>query len=219
MKFYTVEWINENFKRYREKDSLFIEDKEIGFEPKYFLWALLHIYSKKELYFLGKEKLKDLEFVLEHQEFDFMYLVDLLRKEFSYWFRENILCRDFPNESYFILAQEFLILEEQLRKQIQIPLLDQMKKLILDLEEILEENKPLDNFEEKKFIRLLKFFDLVEKIEKSKCSELVERAKSTFEKAYNHSFYFDLPIPEISKDDFKAVLKKELSKQVFNFLE
>lgn len=214
MKFYSLEWINEIFKRYQEeKDSFFIEDKEVGFQPKYFLWALLHIYSKRDLPFLGENlDIRDLEFVLQHQGFDFMYLVDLLRKEFAYWFREGIICRDFSEESYFILAQEFLLLEEQLRKQIQIPLLDQMKKLILDLEEIVEENKPLEKFDKEKFFRLLKFFNTVERLEKTKCSELVERAKNITEKAYKSLEEFEFPLPPISQLEFKKALKDKLDK-------
>uniref|UniRef100_A0A7V5XGF9 Uncharacterized protein n=1 Tax=Thermodesulfobacterium geofontis TaxID=1295609 RepID=A0A7V5XGF9_9BACT len=216
MKFYTLEWINEVFKRYQnEEDSFFIEDKEVGFKPKHFLWALLHIYSKKEIPFIGDTlNTKDLEFILQHQEFDFMYLVDLLRKEFALWFRENILNRDFSEENYFILAQEFLLLEEQLRKQIQIPLLDKMKKLIHDLEEIVEEKKPIKEFEKKKnkFFRLIKFFSIVEKIETTKCSELVERAKNVAERAYKsfETFEFFTSLP--SQIEFKNALKEEFNK-------
>ncbi|PMP66286.1 MAG: hypothetical protein C0190_05730 [Thermodesulfobacterium geofontis] len=214
MNFYTLEWINEVFKRYQEeKSAFFIEDKKVGFQPKYFLWALLHIYSKKELPFLSESlDIKDLEFVLQHQGFDFMYLVDLLRKEFAYWFRESIICRDFSEESYFTLAQEFLLLEEQLRKQIQIPLLDQMKKLILDLEEIVEENKSLENFDKTKFFRLIKFFNTVEKLEKTKCSELVDRAKNITEKAYKSLKEFEFPLPPISQLEFKKALKEKFDK-------
>ena len=221
MKFYTIEWIDEVFKRYQtEESSFFIEDKEISFKPKHFLWALLHIYHNKELSFLGDLlNIEDLRSVLQHQVFDFMYLVDLLRKEFAYWFRENILYRDFSEETYFTLAHEFLLLEEQLRKQIQIPLLDQMKKLILDLEEIVEEGKSFENFDKKKFFRLIKFFNMVEKIEKSRCSELVDRAKTITEKAYKDAINFEFPLPSISKDEFKLVLKDKLNKQIFSTIK
>lgn len=221
MKFYTVEWIDKIFKNYQnEEKAFFIEDKEVCFQPKYFLWALLHIYSKKELPFLGNDlNLEDLEFILQHQEFDFMYLVDLLRKDFAFWFRENILYRDFTESAYFTLAHEFLLLEEQLRKQIQIPLLDKMKKLILDLEEIVEEGKPLDKFDKKKFFRLLKFFNTVEKIKKTKCSKLVERAKNAVEKAYKDSEKFDFEIPLNSEEELKRALKETLSKKIFSNLK
>ena len=118
MKFYTIEWIDEVFKRYQtEESSFFIEDKEINFKPKHFLWALLHIYHNKELSFLGDLlNIEDLRSVLQNQVFDFMYLVDLLRKEFAYWFKENILYRDFSEETYFTLAHEFLLLEEKLKE-------------------------------------------------------------------------------------------------------
>ena len=70
-----------------------------------------------------------------------MYLVDLLRKEFAAWFRDIILHKDFKSRSLVSISCEFLMLEEQLRKQIQIPLLDKLKKLIMDLEEIEETKK------------------------------------------------------------------------------
>ncbi len=218
MKFYTVEWIKEVFKTYQnEEKSFFIEEKEVSFQPKYFIWALLHIYSKKELPFLGNFlNVEDLDFVLERKEFDFMYLVDLLRKEFAFWFRENILFRDFSEEGYFTLAQEFLLLEEQLKKQIQIPLLDQMKKLILDLEEIVEEGKSFENFDEKKFFRLLRFFNTVEKIEKTKCSRLVDRAKSAVKKAYKDFEKFDFALPSNSRKEFKTALRTALNKEIFS---
>lgn len=213
MKFYTLQWIKEIFTKYQLEEGMFIEEKEIAFEPKYFIWALLHIYQKKDIPFLGESlNIKDLEFILVHQGFDFMYLVDLLRKEFAYWFKENLLYRDYSNETYFILASEFLLLEEQLKKQIQIPLLDQMKKLILDLEERVEEKKSLENFDKKRFFRLVKFFSVVEKLEKTKCSELVDRAKNITERAYHSLEELEFPLPSISKNEVKITLKDELNK-------
>ncbi len=213
MKFYTLKWINEILTKYQLEEGLFIEKKEVAFELKYFIWALLHIYQKKDLPFLGESlNIEDLKSILVHKEFDFMYLVDLLRTEFAYWFRENLLYRDYPDETYFILASEFLLLEEQLKKQIQIPLLDQMKKLILDLEEIVEEKKSLENFDKKRFFRLIKFFNVVEKLEKTKCSELVDRAKNITQKAYHSLEELEFPLPSLSKNEIKNTLKEELNK-------
>ncbi|WP_038055476.1 hypothetical protein [Thermodesulfobacterium hydrogeniphilum] len=219
MNFYTVEWIKEIFKSYQEKEDFFIEDKEISFEPKYFLLALLHIYNKKDFLFLCDFlNLNDLEKIKKDQEFDFMYLVDLLRKEFSYWFKENLLFKDFSEKNYFILAHEFLILEEQVKKQIQIPLLDQLKKFIMDLDEIIEKNNSLDNFEESKFLRLFKFFNIVEKLEPSLSSRLINRAKETAKKAYKENYEqkfaltFANPFEDI--EAFKRYLKNALYKEL-----
>jgi len=224
VRFYTVEWIKGVLDSYKKGDEAFyIEDKGVNFEPKYFLLAVLHIYHKNMFpFFEDIINLEDLVYIKKHQEFDFMYLVDLLRKEFAYWFKENLLFRDFSEENYLILAQEFLLLEEQVRKQIQIPLLDQIKKLTIDLEEIVEENKDLNNFDEKKFLRLFKFFSIVEKLEKSLCSKLIERAKEVAKKAYKENyekkFNFSQSNSFSLKEDLKKVLKEKLKEEVIQNL-
>ena len=60
---------------------------------------------------------------------------------------------------------------------------------------------------------------MVEKIEKSRCSELVDRAKTITEKAYKDAINFEFPLPSISKDEFKLVLKDKLNKQIFSTIK
>jgi len=110
------------------------------------------------------------------------------------------------------------MLEEQLRKQIQIPLLDKLKKLIMDLEEIEETKKGLENFNEKQFTRLFNFFNTVETLEKSRSYELVERAKNIAQKVYKENFEkkFEAEIktqPEI-KNEIKNSVKDKI-KELF----
>ncbi|QER41682.1 hypothetical protein F1847_02565 [Thermodesulfobacterium sp. TA1] len=186
MGFYTLEWIKGVFQKFVESEgSFFLEEKEVGFGPQHFFLALVHIYRKQDLPEIFKNlgvSLEELENLFNHQEFDFMYLVDLLRKEFSFWFREVLLHRDFKEENLLRIAWEFLLLEEQLRKQVQIPLLDRLKKLVLEAEEILEKGSSLEGFNQKQFLRLLKFFDAVETLERSLTERLVNRAKEVEQK-------------------------------------
>lgn len=220
MRFYTVEWIKEIWRTYLKRgegEIYFIEEKGIGFAPKPFFLALLHIYSRKEipsfLRILQVEETELLE-IKSRQGFDFMYLVDLLRKEFAAWFRELILYKDFKSLSLFFLSCEFLMLEEQLRKQIQIPLLDKLKKLTIDLEEIEETKKGLENFNEKQFVRLFGFFKTVENLERSLSYELVERAKNVAKRVYGENFEerFEIGVetqPEVRRE-FKVYVKDKL---------
>ncbi|WP_022855707.1 hypothetical protein [Thermodesulfobacterium thermophilum] len=206
MKFYTLEWIKELFKEFlNSENSFFIEEKGVGFEPKFFFWALLHIYKKQnlpEIFKALKVDLEELEALFNRQEFDFMFLVDLLRKEFSFWFREVLLHKDFQSPDLLRVAWEFLMLEEQLRKQIQIPLLDRLKKLILDAEEIIEKGSFSETtFNERQFLRLLRFFNAVETLESSLSARLVERAKEV-ENKLNLGFKSD--IPPLSEEEKKV---------------
>lgn len=226
MRFYTVEWIKEIWHTYLKKgedEIYFVEEKGVGFDPKPFFLALIHIYSRKEIpSFLKILQVEEVELIeiKSRQGFDFMYLVDLLRKEFAAWFRELILHKDFKSQSLISISCEFLMLEEQLRKQIQIPLLDRLKKLTIDLEEIEETKKGLESFNEKQFLRLFSFFNTVENLERSLSYELVERAKTIAKKVYGENFEerFEIGVetsPEIRKE-LKVYVKdkiKELLKE------
>ncbi len=214
MKFYSLEWISEVLKEYKKDTPFFVEEKEVVFSEGHFIFALLHLFKKglfseKELSRLTGLSLNELE--KQKSEFDFMYLVDALRKEFALWIRELILARDFSPAEYGVLAGEFHLFEEQLRKQIQIPLLDKLKKLVLDLEEALEKKEELKPDAKKRFKRLLLFFSAVESIEKSRCERLVNRAKKLYEKAYGSLSLFKLP--EVEK--LLSELKLQLSKTGF----
>ncbi|RKX60377.1 MAG: hypothetical protein DRP29_02770 [Thermodesulfobacteriota bacterium] len=218
IKFYTLEWIFDVLNEYQKGSGPYLlEDKEVNFSPKIFLLALLHLYQKKR--FTPKElaemlaiEEKDVED--KRSEFDFMYLVDILRREFSFWFRELIISRDFSDEVYEKLAKEFLFLEEQLRKQIQIPLLDQMKKIVRDLESKLESGKNLDVYDENRFFRLLKFFNKVENLKASLCSRLVNRAKDVAEKAYKDKILLTSIKVSDFPDGFKLKLREEIENRI-----
>jgi hypothetical protein len=175
---YTLTWLERILKDYERdyeaEEVIIVGDKQINFKPLIFAIALLHIFQRPLLY-----KLEPIEELLDslRERFDFMHLVDLLRKEFSLWFREMVLHRDFSNAKYDQLSHEFHLLEEIVQKQVQIPLLDELKKLCMTFEEAVEEKKEVSEADRKRFVRLVNFFVRTEAIKPSKSSELIERAE------------------------------------------
>ncbi len=178
MELYTLNWLERILKAYERdyeaEEVIVVGDKQINFKPLIFAIALLHIFQRPLLY-----KLEPIEELLDslRERFDFMHLVDLLRKEFSFWFREMVLHRDFSNAKYDQLSHEFHLLEEIVQKQVQIPLLDELKKLCMTFEEAVEEKKEVSEGDRKRFVRLVNFFVRTEAIKPSKSSELIERAE------------------------------------------
>lgn len=178
MELYTLTWLERILKDYERdyeaEEVIVVGDKQINFKPLIFAIALLHIFQRPLLY-----KLEPIEELLDslRERFDFMHLVDLLRKEFSFWFREMVLHRDFSNAKYDQLSHEFHLLEEIVQKQVQIPLLDELKKLCMTFEEAVEEKKEVSEGDRKRFVRLVNFFVRTEAIKPSKSSELIERAE------------------------------------------
>lgn len=178
MELYTLNWLEKILKDYERdyeaEEVIVVGDKQINFKPLIFAIALLHIFQRPLLY-----KLEPIEELLDslRERFDFMHLVDLLRKEFSLWFREMVLHRDFSNAKYDQLSHEFHLLEEIVQKQVQIPLLDELKKLCMTFEEAVEEKKEVSEGDRKRFVRLVNFFVRTEAIKPSKSSELIERAE------------------------------------------
>ncbi|MCS7278714.1 MAG: hypothetical protein NZ530_01470 [Thermodesulfobacteriaceae bacterium] len=222
MKYYTLEWIFSVFKVYQTKKIFYIEKKQVSFKPKFFLLALLHLYQKKHLSLEDLSEflsIKKEDILYQRSLFDFMHLVDLLRKEFASWFRDLLISRDFSEETYETLAREFLLLEEQLRKQIQIPLLNHIKNLNYELEDQIESGKVLSKDHEKVFFRILKFFDWVENFQESLCSRLVNRAKELVEKAYPERVEFFNKTYLTKEETFKQNLKEELKRKISMSLE
>lgn len=178
MELYTLNWLEKILKDYERdyeaEEIIIVGDKQINFKPLIFAIALLHIFQRPLLY-----KLEPIEELLDslRERFDFMHLVDLLRKEFSFWFREMVLHRDFSHAKYDQLSHEFHLLEEIVQKQVQIPLLDELKKLCMTFEEAVEEKKEVSEADRKRFVRLVNFFVRTEAIKPSKSSELIERAE------------------------------------------
>ncbi|NPA38909.1 MAG: hypothetical protein GXO57_00440 [Thermodesulfobacteria bacterium] len=196
MKLYTVKWIEVLLEQYQKGgEKFFIDGKEVRFKKEEFLYALIHIYKRTLLERWGKDidyhKIEELKTRLG---FDFMYLVDLMRKELATWFKELVIYRNFSEEEYLNLAKEFLILEEQVKKQIQIPLLDEVKKIANKLEQ--ENFSELSLREKNKFFRILSLFVIIEAFEKTLSSKLVDRAA------------------ELSKKKLEKDVKEEVIKQV-----
>lgn len=222
MKYYTLEWIFSVFKVYQTKKNFYIEKKQVSFKPKLFLLALLHLYQRKHFSLEDLSEflsIKKEDILSQRSSFDFMHLVDLLRKEFASWFRDLLISRDFSEEIYETLAREFLLLEEQLRKQIQIPLLNQIKNLSYELEDQIKNGKLLSEDHEKVFFRILKFFDRVENFQESLCSRLVNRAKELVEKAYPEKVEIFSKTYLTREETFKQSLKEELKKRISTSLE
>ncbi|MCS7199064.1 MAG: hypothetical protein NZ850_01790 [Caldimicrobium sp.] len=168
---------------YNSKKGVYLKDSledvtTISFEPKQFKLALLHLFKLQILERIQKEipnRISNPQSISNlHQ---FYYFVDLLRRNFADWFSELISRRDFSPEEYYWLALEFLTLDEQLKKQIQIPLLKRIKDLISLAGSSFEENRDLNQNQWQVFFRLVRFFKSVEAFEESKTRDLLEEAE------------------------------------------
>ncbi len=197
-KFYSLFWIRHFLKFYTKQGSLFLGDKEIKFSPHEFLLSLFYIY-KESLVLGASSEIESLARRLKKkQEFDFMELVDLLRKDFAKWFQDLLLGKPLDFSFLRKLSFEFLMLEEQMQKQIQIPLLDKLKKFLVSQGEILEEEN-VENYSENKdtkreevsedkAFKIFLFFKIVEGLSPSKREKLIKRAEKFFEKKKNSDF-------------------------------
>ncbi len=216
MKFYTTVWIREVLDFYQNSEkSFFIEGKEVKFSSEEFFFALVHIYSRDVLERLQSVRGNLVKEIKEKKGFDFMYLVDMLRKEFASWFRDLILSKNFSEEERSFLAKEFLLLEHQVREQIQIPILDELKKGLIQLEANLKENpsEVLKGVSLKKLERIYRFFNKVEGIEESLCSRLIKEFEDFIKK---HISVLGLDENsekvEFEKERIVKLLDEELSK-------
>ena len=210
MGYISLRWVAEAFERYRKRgpgDT--IMGKQVVFSDHHYLAALLHIYTGT----FPPERIAEIsglapeELYLQRSQVDFMSLVDYLRTRFSEWFREHLLMRDFALEEYGRMALEYLHLEEQVRSQIRIPLLHQLKHLCYELEDRLSGGKLLAPYDESLFRRLLLFFLSAEALRPTLSSRLVHKAKETGERAYPAQFS-RLELPE--KTDFSEELFRHL---------
>lgn len=198
--FFTAGWIEEALERYRTRSPQdTIMGKRVVFSERHYLAALLHIYTGTfTLETLARLAGLSLEELLRQRaQVDFMTLVDYLRTCFAEWFREHLLMRDFALPEYGLLALEYLHLEEQVRAQIRIPLLNQLKYLCEELEDKLAGGKTLAPYDERQLRRLLLFFLSVEALRPSLCSRLVNRTREAAERAYPGEFSrLELPAKE-----------------------
>ena len=222
-KFYTVSWIKEVFDFYKNSQTgFFIEGKEVRFGDRDFFYALCHIYQKNLLLkfpFVDETALRELR---ETKEFDFMYFVDMLRKEFALWFRELVSSRDFSYEERHSLALEFLLLEEQVRKQVQIPLLDHLKKFATKVEALKEVENPQEKKEleeeinkvSKKAKRIYRIFERIESLEPSLSSEIIRQVEGLRKHWKEEIEREKFPI-DVSKTQFFKELSKKVE-EIFN---
>lgn len=179
--FLTLQWIDKVFQLYQEKGLLILKNKSIQFTPKLFLATLLQIYiiplwEKVALNFFPEFSEEEEE--LMEKSFSYLLAQDLLSIEFSQWYRENLLGREYSFYGYLELALEFLKIKEQIKQQIQIPLLDELKKLCMDVEENLEGGNKISERQKKRLQRLYTFFKIIEKFSPSLTFSLVERAEA-----------------------------------------
>lgn len=215
--FLTIKWIERIFKLFLQRERFFIREKEIQFTPRLFLATLLRIYKPSLWEKILSEyfsELKPEEKELCERGFDYLFAQDLFSLEFSKWYQEMLLGRLYKVEEYPFLAYDFLNLKEQVRKQIQIPLLDLIKKLCMDFEESLEKG---EKFAEEKVYKLKKlyyFFYWVKFFEPSKISEFVERAEGILKKISS-----PLEIREEKSQDLKEKIGSEFLKELQKFLD
>lgn len=216
--FLTIKWLDKIFNLFLRQRGFFIRDKEIQFTPKLFLATLLRMYELSlwekilERYF---QELTPEEKSLCEKGFDYLYAQDLFSLEFSSWYQEMLLGRDYKGETYKALAYEFLTLKEQIREQIQIPLLDRVKKLALDLEELLEKGKSPEEEKLHKLIRLYTFFYWVKTFKPSKIEELVGRAEVLLKQ-------LSIPLEETTQDNYseiKPLLENKFMEELQNFIK
>ncbi len=217
MNYFTANWIEAALERYRNRPpNATIMGKPVSFSERHYLAALLHIYTGT----LSLERIAELSGITpedlrnQRTQVDFMSLVDYLRTKFSEWFREHILMRDFTLEEYGLLALEYIHLEEQVRSQIRIPLLDQLKNLCYELEDKLVGGKRLAPYDEALLRRILLFFLSSEALKPTLSSRLVKRAKEAAERAYPGEFSeLRLPKKEGFSDEFFGHLRRVLSRR------
>ncbi|QJA06912.1 hypothetical protein FVE67_08980 [Thermosulfurimonas marina] len=212
--FFTAGWIEEALERYRRRSLQdTIMGKKIAFSDRHYLAALLHIYTGtfrlESLACLAGLSLEEL--LHQRSQVDFMSLVDYLRTRFAEWFREHLLMRDFTLPEYGLLALEYLHLEEQVRAQIRIPLLNQLKHLCEELEDKLAGGKTLAPYDERQLRRLLFFFLSAEALKPSLCGRLVNRTREAAERAYPGEFS-RLELPE--KEGFAESLYRYLEESL-----
>ncbi|MFN3921181.1 MAG: hypothetical protein ACK4K4_02125 [Caldimicrobium sp.] len=191
-----------------------LKDKSIQFTPKLFFATLLQIYilpfwEKVALNFFPN--LSEEERSLIEKGFSYLLAQDLLSVEFSQWYREHLLGRDYSLKVYMELALEFLKLKEQIRKQIQIPLLDELKKLCMELEGNLEEGKEISEGVVRKLRRIYKFFKIVERLFPSQITSLVERSEDLLLKL-NSRIIKDEDLEFENREEIERIFEEELQK-------
>lgn len=202
--FLAAKWVIEALDRYHNRPPrATIMGKRIIFPNYHYLAALLHIYTGtfnlRQIADLSSLPYEELSFYRE--QLDFMTLVDYLKTKFSEWFRESLLMRDFSLPEYVDIAWEYTKLDEMVRSQIKIPLLERLKHLMRAGEEKIAAGRTLDTYDQNVFRRLMSFFILAETLSPTLSSRLVkEKALPVAEKSLDGIGAFK----EWSADEVKA---------------
>jgi len=216
--FLTIKWLKKVYELYLRNQRFFLLDKEIVFSPRLFLGTLLRMYDLPLWGKIVRDYFKDLteeEKALCEKGFDSLYAQDLFSLEFSKWYQEMLLGRPYEPAQYQTLAYDFLCLKEQLRKQIQIPLLDKVKKLCMDLEELFEKGERPEEAPVKQLKRLYSFFKWVECFNPSLSEDLVRRGEAALKNLKE--------LPEIALEknieELRTNFEKDFLKELQNFIE
>jgi len=151
--------------------------------------ALMHIYfgtltleDIAEKAGLSLDKLYSLR-----REPRFMFLVDILKKEYSKKFREDLLLNDYPPEGYDILAADFTMLDEMVQMQIKVPLFAQLRDLSMSLKSQKASGLNINTYELTLFKRLFTFFSFVEKYAVSLTSKSLPDIRQIAEETLSQS--------------------------------
>jgi hypothetical protein len=151
--------------------------------------ALMHIY-------LGTLSLKDISekaglsldrLYSLRTEPGFMYLVDVLKKEFSKEFREDILTGDYSHDEYASLASDFTMLDEMVQMQIKVPLFAQLRELSLGIKTRTAYSLDIETRERMLFKRLFTLFIFVEKYARSLTSRSLPDIRQIAEEILPHT--------------------------------
>ncbi len=177
-KFRILNWIKLLLDFYDKQKMIIIDETSLSPSREEFLLSILYLLNLSDVErFFDTALLNKEDFFAENKTpHEFYKIVDHLRTEFASFFKDLILNRDFSDSDYVKLALEYLLLDEQVTKQIRIPLLDKLKKLTKEGNYAVEDGKPFD--EEKRLLRLWKFFSALELFEKDKKEEILEETRA-----------------------------------------
>ncbi|MFN4196787.1 MAG: hypothetical protein ACK4FM_02120 [Caldimicrobium sp.] len=220
--FLTLHWIKNLYQIYNKRGFLSIQEKKFQFTPKLFLASLLQLYKlslweKIAKVYFGNLTLEEKELV--EKGFSYLLAQDLLSLEFAPWFRDNLLGRDFTFKGYVEVTYEFSQLKEQVNKQVRIPLLNQLKKISMAIEEDLEGGREISEASIKKLCRIYIFFKVVEKITSCSRIELLDLAEKLILKLKMQPLYEEILI-EMDKGlryilpDIEKNFERELQKLI-----
>ncbi|MBE0425333.1 MAG: hypothetical protein IBX72_01635 [Nitrospirae bacterium] len=133
-------------------------------EP-YHIAALVHIYmgtlTLEEIAACAGLSLEMLQSLRANAKF--MRLVDTFKREFTGYFREDLLINDRNSEEYDSVASDYSMIEEVGRMQIRVPLFTKLRNLAESIKSKSIYNLKTDKYDLMLFKRLFLFFIFTEK--------------------------------------------------------